>query len=154
MNAEKRAPMPLDTRVEQMDMELKEHFGEFRTFVSESLDGLEARLTKRFDDRLEGVEQRLETRIDGVEQRLGVRIDGVEQRLTGIDTRLSGIDGRFDGIDRRFEAMDRRFDRLEGQFGTMQTQFAEFGAKLDLLVARHTAKPRRTKPAKRTGRRR
>ena len=68
MNAEKPVLIPLNKRVEKMDMELKEHFVEFRSFVSDSLAGLEARLTERFDDRLDGFEKRFGARLDGILQ--------------------------------------------------------------------------------------
>jgi hypothetical protein len=97
----------LEGKVETMDIGLKEHFAEFRTFVVESLDGVEKRLTAQ---------------ITGVETRLGARLDSVDARLDSVDARLNGVDARLDRVDARLNSVDARLDSLDG--------------KLDLLIAR------------------
>ncbi|MFI6708646.1 hypothetical protein ACIBF7_19575 [Nonomuraea sp. NPDC050478] len=90
------------------------------------LQGVEQRLTEKFehrfsdlDSRLDGVDARLDrmdTRLDSVDARLDridTRLDGVDERLDRIDTRLDGVDERLDRIDTRLDRMDTRFDSME-----------------------------------------
>ena len=118
----------LEQRVGTMDMELKEHFLEMRTFTSEALAGVESRLGARID----GVENKLGARIDGLENKLDARIDGVEK----------GLGARIDRFERDVKA---GFQVVDGRLGRVERRLDQMDLKLDLLIRRL---PR---PARQTG---
>ena len=90
----------LEGKVQAMDNGLKQHFAEFRTFVVESLDDVEKRLTARFTEEIT-------EKVGGLETRLGARLDRVDTRLDNVDARFNGIDTRLDGIDTKLDILVR-----------------------------------------------
>ncbi len=81
--------------------------------------------TRRFEQRLDRVDQSLETltqRLDGVDQRL----DRVDQRLDGIDQRLDGIGQRLDRVDGSIEGLTQRVAKIEESLARVSQYTLEF----------------------------
>ena len=155
MKAEKNAQVPLEKRVETMDMELKEYFTEFRSFVTAGFVGLETRLTERIENLDQGlsaqigdVDRRLSKQIEDVDQRLSKRIDDLDERLS---KRIDALDERLStGIEDLGQGLSKRIDGLDAKVDALQDEFSQMHAKFDVLVWRQAVKERRrTKPDKR-----
>jgi hypothetical protein len=97
-----------EDRIGKMDMELKEHFKEHRTFVVEALGGVKEGLTKALTKEIRDAETRLNTRIDNFEET-------TKNGFAVVDSRLAGMDKRFDTIDvqlKRLDNIDRSLKKL------------------------------------------
>ena len=101
MDVRKR-PVRLDTRVEKMDMELKQHFKEHRQFVVEALGGLKRELT----EELGQAERGLTEQIDKTKRELTEELGKAETRLTRrIDKFAETVKSGFGAIDTRLASL-------------------------------------------------
>ncbi len=79
----------IDDKLTESNRSLRRMLSEDIIAVSDRVDLMDRRITKRFNT--------MDERFDGIDQRL----DGMDQRFDGIDVRLDGIDGRLNAMRNR-----------------------------------------------------
>jgi len=124
----------LEGKVQTMDIDVKQHFAEFRVFVVESLEGVEKRLTAQVATEIAGQVGGLEARLGARLDRVDTRLDRVDARFDLVDARFHSIDTRFNNIDARFNNVDARFDRIDGRLDRVDVKLDRIDTKLDVLV--------------------
>ena len=86
------------------DVELKEHFAEFRLAIAGEIAQSEARLSARID-RLEARSRLFERDVRAAFVVVDGRLGDLERRMTRVEERLDGIDARLDGIDAKLDTL-------------------------------------------------
>ena len=92
-------------------------FGAIFTLLNMRISDLRKDMRDMRED-MARMERRINDRIDGVEKNLGARIDAVEARITGVETKLGT---RIDGVEARLRLVEQGQARVIGAVEMMQT---------------------------------